>query len=162
MPQEHGVLRAHLEDLSRITNETGDAAINDPKNPAKLQAADAAKATEDQFRQRIKPAATMWGDFGRGMQGETNVIDGSFTSIRRLFNEPIEKGGRGRDIKPQEIPTIKAKAKMVKQAIERHGKAVEALDKEITRGVKPGRIKIESMDHLRDFIARKLKESAPC
>lgn len=81
------ILRAEHERLSKITDAASDASRARPLD-AKLKAADkSAYQDETDWAKRIKPYQTEWSNIGKAQQGETDVNTGSFSGIRRVFED---------------------------------------------------------------------------
>jgi hypothetical protein len=75
------VVRAHLERLSKATNDAADAhGIDSPEYKAAWEA-------EKDWRAKVKPMQTEWHRIGQAQQGETDIDTGSFTGLQRLHQE---------------------------------------------------------------------------
>jgi hypothetical protein len=154
--RETGILRAHVEELSKASSRAQDAVDLQPTNPVLRRAANEAFAAETAFRKRIKPAATEWQRVGATMQGATDIDTGSFTALRRMVNEE-----KGRDIKPHEEPRLRQAASKVQMATRAEAAArtkLGAAVKEMTRQNRMPKTKEELQAHF----AEKFKKLLPC
>lgn len=103
------LVRAEHERLGKITNRAEDAMNANPTDHEAKRAYEAAFKAENDFAKRIKPLQTDWSEKGRGQQGETGLDTGSFTSIRRAFNDAND-----RDMNAAEKAKAKVHAEEVK------------------------------------------------
>jgi hypothetical protein len=75
------VVRAHLERLSKATNDAADAhGVDSPEYKAAWEA-------EKDWRAAVKPMQTEWHRIGQAQQGETDIDTGTFTGLQRLHQE---------------------------------------------------------------------------
>jgi hypothetical protein len=83
------VVRAHLERLSKATNDAADQhGVDSPEYKAAWEA-------EKDWRAKVKPMQTEWHRIGQAQQGETDIDTGSFTGLQRRHQE-----NTGTDLKP--------------------------------------------------------------
>ena len=75
------VVRAHLERLSKATNDAADTqGVDSPEFKAAWEA-------EKDWRAKVKPMQTEWHRIGQAQQGETDINTGTFTGLQRLHQE---------------------------------------------------------------------------
>ena len=108
---ETATLRAKVEELSKATDRSQDEADAKPQDQAVQKAAEDARKSENDFRERIKPAATEWAKTGSAYQGETDIDTGSYSGLRRAVQQE-----KGRDVTPSEAQKLRQTAKSVKEA----------------------------------------------
>lgn len=157
-PEEFSVLRAHSEDLGRQTQTLLDDYNANPNDIIKKARYETAKAQETKFLQDvIKPVSTEAHKMFMAHQGAVDISTGDFTDLRGAFTYE-------RKVPPNhvEVQALKTKAKMIDSAVKQRSRAVDALGNEITRQAPNTLPKLKSMADLRDMVAQKLKEVAPC
>lgn len=155
-PRETGLVRAQVEELSKVSDRASEEARKNPTPENKLTAEDAFKAETD-FRQRIKPAATAASDVFKAYQGETNVETGTFNGLRRQVNEL-----HGRDVTPDEVPLLEKTAERVQKAQTDATDALQKASEAIEQKVRPPKSKPRTMDELREHLAQRIKDLNPC
>lgn len=150
------VLRARMEQLSRETNSAEDAANADPKNPELKTNYERAFKTETDWAQNaVKPAQTEWHKMGQAQQGETAIDTGTYSGLRRAFQEQA-----GRDVNPSEAVKLKQTVERVRKISDNADTAKsnfsDLVDKE-TAGRQP-----KSLDELRQRFADRIRAKTPC
>jgi probable phosphoglycerate mutase len=139
------VVRAEYNRLVRETNKAADefgAGSAEDK---------AAKAAESKwYNEVVKPMQTVWGGMGREQQGVTDIDTGSFTGIRRYFEQRNEQ------------PMSKAQEGRAKELADKVGsltKEVEGLKKKLTEAIdkstgekEPGKSIKEKADKFADLL----------
>lgn len=148
------VLRAHHEELGKITNAAEDALRTNP-SPIVRQTYERAWQAERGFAGEIKPFQTEWHKIGMAQQGETSLVDGSYSSLRRMVNDE-----KGRDVKPNEQQRLIGVAEQVKKLVAAELQKKAAYDEVVRRSV--GNRKVKSAEELRAHFAEKIKRLLPC
>lgn len=87
-PKDLALFRAELRRLAAKTNKTEDAWR---ANPRLKPAYDKAFAEEREWSKRIKPFQTKWGEYGRAQQGAQEIDTGTFSGIRRAFEDKFDR-----------------------------------------------------------------------
>lgn len=115
------VVRAEYNRLARETNKAADEhGVNSAEDKA-------AKAAESKwYNEVVKPMQTAWGAMGREQQGVTDIDTGTFTGLRRYFEQQNEK------------PMSSEQATKAKELSEKVGsltKEVDTLKKKLTEAI---------------------------
>jgi len=114
------VVRAHLERLSKATNDAADGpGIDSPEYKAAWEA-------EKDWRAKVKPMQTEWHRIGQAQKGETDVDTGTFTGLQRLHQE-----NTGTDFTPGQKKQGQRIAKTNKDAQEATGEAHQKFNQHI-------------------------------
>jgi len=115
------VVRAHLERLSKATNDAADThGVDSPEYKGAWEA-------EKDWRAKVKPMQTEWHRIGQAQQGETDIDTGTFSGLQRAHQE-----NSGTDFTPGQKKRAQGIAQTNKQAQESAGTAQEKLNQHLT------------------------------
>lgn len=153
---DFAAVRAHQENLAKVTNAAYDQWQTQPDNPQLRSNYDQAFATETNWLQNaVKPMSTEWHKIGMGHQGETEIDTGSFLGLRRAVMDE-----KGRDITPQEAPILEKTAKMVQKASQDEVAARQRLSETVKKAV--GKRTPRTAEELRAHFADRIRQLTPC
>jgi hypothetical protein len=134
-PRELGAIVAEHENLARDAIAKGKAATANPTPANKAAYEEARQAAEDFAVNVVKPAGTMWGELGRGLQQTARIDPATEVGLR---NAAITR--LGRELTASESVKVKQiYDRTVKPSATKADKAMDNLSKKIetkTRGVK--------------------------
>ena len=159
LKESAAVVRAHLEHLQSEVNRLGDEA----EDHHQLKGlAESAKSKYQDFAEKSKEIGTeVFHGVGMTMQGETDIDTGSFTAVRRAYQERNEKTTGRAELTPFEIANAKRLSTNVKDAKAEATKAADALNTQMKgEAVKQGKARSEKVPsdpiELGEHLAKKL------
>lgn len=149
------VVRAENERLARATNKAADTyGVDSPQDRA-------ARAAESKwYNEVVKPMQTVWAAMGREQQGVTDIDTGTFTGMRRYFEQ--ENGKPMTEQQATHASELSKKVKALTAEVDNlKTKLTETLDKAVTEDTgKPPKTAKEKLDQLAELI-RKGKTNRP-
>jgi hypothetical protein len=149
------VLRAHHEELGKVTNAAEEALRTNPSHAARQEYERAWQAERD-FAGEIKPFQTEWHKIGMAQQGEVDLVDGSYSSLRRMVSRDM-----GRDVLPHEEPKLRQAAGRVEQATRAEAAARTKLSEVVKEMTKQNKLP-KTKEALQAHFAEKFKKMLPC